>query len=233
MKIVRDSKNKIKPNQKSDSTEKMDKSNPVLEDNTHNIMTMLKKVLGTTWGLRIGAVILSIIVFYIGYFIGGFGESHLKSRIEDAQEDIKELKVKISEKKNYIIKLKKEKFQLKILYAESEQKRRFFHQRDKIRKPLLDAKRYWSEGKRKETVEELYKALINLQIEAKNSLGISRWLYKSVKKRLNLTIDLINKNCNVKSSLFESIRLENKDNECVKKIGKFISTSIKSLPSPK
>ena len=204
------------------------------------ILKGIKLILKTTWGMRIALILLGIILFYFGFFIGNIGKTNLKNKVEDKISDIKALKKILKTKETEIGKLKKQINRLNLQLSDSEQKRRFFLQRNKIRKPLTKALTTWKEHKKQDTLELLYKAINNLKLEAKGSMGISALFYGIITSKLNKATALIEKTCTDFNKQEKTADNEQQDNtdvkpdnkDCYKKVLNIIDTSLQILVSP-
>ncbi|MBN2723518.1 MAG: hypothetical protein JXR95_05540 [Deltaproteobacteria bacterium] len=225
-----------KKSKNSDDVSLQEKKNNILWD-------IIKAIMKNTWGMRISLGMLGFLLFIIGYFMGNWGTSHLESEIKNRESDVVQCKREKNQLKDQLQKTENEKTKLHMKLSESKEKINFIQQREKIRKPLSQALISWKNKKSKDTVEKIYASLINLKQESKNSMGLSKFFYKTTISRLNRAIVLINNGCTdtekkLNSDDETSKKNENSENnlkevECHNRIAEILSSALDVLPPPK
>ncbi|MGM0596726.1 MAG: hypothetical protein ACQES9_06775 [Myxococcota bacterium] len=247
MKIDNENNNSKKINKNPAETPSEKKEKFDLKE-TRKLLDFFKRITHSTWGMRISLTIIGFVIFFVAYFFGSVGKDDLQSKIEDKKEEIlicKRNKEKILKKME---KQKKENNILRNELSDTKSRMQFLKQREKIRKPLENALETWKNGSRTETIENLYSAIINLKTEASSSIGISRYFYDVIIKKLNLAITIINNVCldekpaiddnSVKADLFADKDKNKKaplgitSKNCQEKINKIIDEALEILPPP-
>ncbi len=192
------------------------------------VLDVIKRILKTTWGMRIALGLSGVLLFFMGYLIGNWGTADLKARVEQKKEEINE---SILEKKKLTTKvhrLQKEVAELKRKLSYSQSKMLLLKQRNKIRKPLYDALELWKGGKKTETKVKLHAAIINLRTEAKSATGLSRWFYRTTIRKLQAAIKQIDTGCG--KNTFWGEKETAKD--CTAIIRQIIIRATEILPAP-
>ncbi|MBU1239438.1 hypothetical protein KKF84_11525 [Myxococcota bacterium] len=216
----------------ADKIEKKDSKKKVTDiEQGHVVIDVAKKLLRTTWGMRIGLGIVGLLLFFIGYIIGNWGTSELRGEVTNKKGEINDLLAvnkRISDEK---MKLNGLVTDLKIRLSDSKSKMRFLKQRVKIRKPLYDALEMWKTKNKTETEEKLYAALINLKSESSGSMGLSRWFYDTAIRRLTASIQHIKNGCPFPAD--SKLSVEEKEKACHSTILMTIAHATEILPAPK
>ncbi len=216
----------------ADKTDKKDNKKKVTDiEQGHVIIEVAKKLLRTTWGMRIGLGVLGVLLFFIGYIIGNWSTSELKAEVANKKGEINDLLAvnkRLTDEKS---KLGSKVTDLQIRLSDSNSKMRFLKQRVKIRKPLYDALEQWKAKNKTETEEKLYAALINLKSEAHGAMGLSRWFYDTTIRRITEAIQHIRGGCPVEPG--SKMTPEERETACQKAILLTIAHATEILPAPK
>ncbi|PKN45412.1 MAG: hypothetical protein CVU59_09140, partial [Deltaproteobacteria bacterium HGW-Deltaproteobacteria-17] len=176
----------------------LDSKDPVkkpAEPQPSDLWAVLRAILSTPWGRRIALVIVGIVLFFTGYVSGRWGRADLHSQLSDRKQEIVRFKKEIENYKAEVESVAVERDQLRQRLRESEEKREFYKQRDKIRKYVSDARRAWEARNVKEALEALHKANIHFQSEARDAKGISNYLYRTISRRMQQALTAMETDC--------------------------------------
>lgn len=156
---------------------------------------VIKAILSTPWGRRVALVIVGIVLFFIGFIGGHWGKSDLRAQLADREREIVAYKKEKLRLESELEGASRERDQLQLRLRESEEKREFYKQRDKIRKFVSDSRRAWEARNVKEALESLHKANIHFQNEARAARGVSAYLYKTIARRIQEALTAMETDC--------------------------------------
>ncbi|MBU1244957.1 hypothetical protein KJ612_17285, partial [Myxococcota bacterium] len=202
------------------------------EPQPSDLWAVLRAILSTPWGRRIALVIVGIVLFFTGWVSGRWGRSDLNSQLSDRKQEIVRFKKEVVNYKAEIDSIVIERDQLRQRLRESEEKREFYKQRDKIRKYVSDARRAWEARNVKEALEALHKANIHFQSEARDAKGVSNYLYRTIARRMQQALTAIETDCAdsrpVQSSAFEPPAVPAVS--CLERVNGLLQHVIDALP---
>jgi len=156
---------------------------------------VIKAILGTPWGRRLALVIVGVVLFFTGFIGGHWGKSDLRGQLSDREREIVGYKKEKSRLEQALVGAERERDQLSLRLRESEEKREFYRQRDKIRRNVMDSRKAWDGQNVKEAMEALHKANIHFQNEARAARGVSAYLYRTVSRRIQEALTAMETNC--------------------------------------
>ncbi len=160
-----------------------------------DLWAVIKAILGTPWGRRLALVIVGVVLFFTGFIGGHWGKSDLRGQLSDREREIIGYKKEKLRLEQTLAGAERERDQLSLRLRESEAKREFYRQRDKIRRSVMDSKKAWDAQNVKEAMEALHKANIHFQDEARVSRGVSAYLYRTIARRFQAALTAMETGC--------------------------------------
>jgi hypothetical protein len=165
------------------------------EPQPSDLWGVLKAILSTPWGRRAALIIVGIVLFFVGFVGGHWGKSDLHGQLADREREIVAYKKEKARLESELEGATRERDQLNLRLRESEEKREFYKQRDKIRKFVSDCRKAWEARNVKEALESLHKANIHFQNEARAARGVSAYLYRTIARRIQEALTAMETDC--------------------------------------
>ena len=186
---------KVEPMTRESALESKEPDKKSAEPQPSDLWGVLRAILSTPWGRRSALIIVGIVLFFVGYVSGRWGRSDLEGQLADRRSEIVQYKKKLSAGAAELDNVVRERDQLQLRLRESEEKREFFRQRDKIRKYVADSRKAWEARNVKEALEALHKANIHFQSEARAAKGVSAYMYRTIARRIQQALTAMETDC--------------------------------------
>ncbi len=186
---------KVEPMTRESALDSKEPEKKPAEPMPSDIWGVLYAILSTPWGRRIALVIVGIVLLFTGYVSGRWGRSDLEGKVSDLKAQIVGYKKDLKNRDVEIATLTRQRDELELKLRDSEEKREFYRQRDKIRKYLADSRKAWEARNVKEALEALHKANIHFQSETRAAKGVSNYLYRTITRRITQALTAMETDC--------------------------------------